>query len=839
MSKDYMTDGRASWITYANPQGSVFVEDKNPWEFHLTIEDQLAPITDVRGVAIFRKVFTARDVKNARIDATALGVFDLWCNGQRVGRQTSNGDVEFDELKPGWTEYRKRVLYYSYDITSYIREGENVLLAAVAPGWYNGRIALGTYGKTHVSFLGALHLLDAGGDRTIYTDDSWDACWGGRIRAADIWDGELCDGREMSYAEMSLVNTRDIDWDVPTEESYDIFVTPHIGPTVKARAGLSRKPVSINVYNGTVDNGSDHGRINVVRTVEGGDVFSLKKGERAIIDFGQNLVGYPVFTVKGTMGTQVTARVSEMLNDSGDKARLNDGPEGSLYTANYRSAKAKVSYITRGDAGGEAYRPTFTYLGFRYCELLATDDVEISDLTAAVVGSDTRETGRIETSHKDVNRLISNILWGQRGNYLSVPTDCPQRDERLGWMFDTHAFAGTAAYNADVRGFFHKWLQDMRDSQAENGMYPDVVPAVRVIGFGGAAWSDAGIIVPHVMWKMYGDNALVEAHYESMERYMDWLATTDLMGAAPTYGDWLGCEYTDPRLVGVAYYAHDARCMEAMSRAIGREDRAAHYREVYENVRDKFRSLYCDENGDLIESARSQTCYLLALYVDLLDEDSSVRATAALRQKILDNGCKLSTGFVGTYILNNVLAEHGENDLAYSLLLQPEFPSWLYSVHQGATTMWEEWNSYTHEKGFYGHGMSSFNHYAFGAVEEWMYRHMAGIESSEDAPGFAHPILQPKPDVRRPEDIPEGQERITWVKASYDSCVGTIVSNWDMTDGFVYETTVPLMSTLYLPVLTDAETFVANGCTCRFGDYERVGNTVKLTLEAGTYIFKE
>ena len=406
MSKDYMTDGRASWITYADPKGSVFVVDKNPWEHPLTIEDQLALITDVRGVAIFRKVFTVHDIKNARIDATALGVFDLWCNGQRVGRRTNDGSVEFDELKPGWTDFRKRVLYYSYDITSYIREGENVLLVAVAPGWYNGRIALGTYGKTHVSFLGALRLLDGAGDRTVYTDDSWDAYWGGHIRAGDIWDGELCDGREPSYAEMSLISERDIEWDTPTVESYDIFVTPHIGPTVKARAWLYRKPVSIQIYDGTVDNGTDHGAINVVRIIDDHDTFSLKKGERAIIDFGQNVVGYPVFTVRCAAGTQVTVRVSEMLNDSGDNTRLNDGPAGSLHTVNYRSAKAKISYIARGDQNGETYRPTFTYLGFQYCEFLATDDVEITGLTAAVVGSDTRETGRIETSHKDINKLI-------------------------------------------------------------------------------------------------------------------------------------------------------------------------------------------------------------------------------------------------------------------------------------------------------------------------------------------------------------------------------------------------------------------------------------------------
>ena len=294
-----------------------------------------------------------------------------------------------------------------------------------------------------------------------------------------------------------------------------------------------------------------------------------------MLDFGQNMVGWPTFTARGAAGTSLQIRFGEMLNDSGLKSRGNDNPEGSIYSINYRSAKAKLCYILNGQ--DDAYRPTFSFFGFRYCEIRATADVTFENLTAEVVGSANRETGHMETSNADVNRLISNVLWGQRGNYLSVPTDCPQRDERLGWTGDTQAFCCTAAYNADVDGFFHKWLQDARDSQAENGMYPDVIPKVRVVGWGGAAWSDAGIIVPYTMWKMYADTDIIREHYASMERYMDWLATTDLSGPNATYGDWLAYEPTDARYISVAYYALDARYMAAMSRAIDRADRAAHY----------------------------------------------------------------------------------------------------------------------------------------------------------------------------------------------------------------------------------------------------------------------
>ncbi len=838
MSKDYMTDSRATWITCFP---AVATEEKaweNPWQHPLGKEGMFTPIENKGGLALFRRQFEIHDLAAARVDATSLGIYELWCNGRRVGRE-ENGQTVYDELKPGWTDYNDRVLYYSYDLAPYLCEGTNTLVAAVAPGWYNGRINYATYGEnTHVAFLAAIHLLDAGGDRTIYTDHAWQGAWGGSIRAADLWDGELYDANYPTPAALST-GCDCVSWGDVTLEEHDLFVTPHVGPTIMVRDGLCRRPESIVIYHGTEDNGSDYGKIHVVRTYESAADFELKKGEAAVIDLGQNMVGHPAFSVKGEKGTTVLVRFGEMLNDSGSIARGNDNPEGSIYSVNYRSAKAKIYYTLSGKAEGEFYEPTFTFFGFRYLEITATEDVILTDLVCPVIGSATREIGHMETSHPDVNQLISNIIWGQRGNYLSVPTDCPQRDERLGWTGDTQAFCGTAAYNADVDGFFHKWLQDARDSQHENGMYPDVIPTVRVVGFGGAAWSDAGIIVPYTMWKMYADTAIIEEHYASMERYMDWLASTDHQGPNPHYGDWLAYEPTDARYICVAYYALDAMYMEAMSRAIGRHDRAAHYAAVYEDQRDYFRTTYCDENGDLRPEHRTQCGYLLALRVGLLKEENRPAAVAALKQKIVDNGYKLSTGFVGSCILNEVLAEFGENNLAYSLLLQTENPSWLYSVHQGATTIWERWNSYTKATGFGDVSMNSFNHYAYGAVQEWMYRHIAGIETTEAAPGFAHPILQPKPDTRTPAEIPAGQEKITWAKTSYESYAGLIVSNWDMRDGFTYECTVPVASTLYLPILTDAATYTVNGVEKRFDEAKKssCGKCIVLGLAAGHYTF--
>lgn len=838
MSKDYMTEGHAAWISYADPAGAVPSEKTNPWETPIGAADQFAPIVDKNGIALFRKTFTVRELKAARVDATALGIYDLYVNGKRVGRQAGREDAApYDELKPGWTDYTARCLYYSYDLAPYLTEGENTLLAAVAPGWYNGRIALGTYGETHIALLAAIRLSDADGERVLYTDKTWEASWGSAIRAADIWDGEMYDANQPSLATISEKQDS-LHWGTPAEETHDLFVTPQVGSTITVRPNLTRKPETVTVYRGTEDNGSDYGKIHVVRTLTGNS-FTLAAGEAAVLDFGQNMVGWPTFTARGAAGTSLQIRFGEMLNDSGLKSRGNDNPEGSIYSINYRSAKAKLCYILNGQ--DDAYRPTFSFFGFRYCEIRATADVTFENLTAEVVGSANRETGHMETSNADVNRLISNVLWGQRGNYLSVPTDCPQRDERLGWTGDTQAFCCTAAYNADVDGFFHKWLQDARDSQAENGMYPDVIPKVRVVGWGGAAWSDAGIIVPYTMWKMYADTDIIREHYASMERYMDWLATTDLSGPNATYGDWLAYEPTDARYISVAYYALDARYMAAMSRAIDRADRAAHYDSLFEQICDHFRRIYCNAEGDLNPEVRTQTGYLLALRNDLLLPERRPAAVAALKQKIIDNGYKLSTGFVGSCILNEVLAEFGENDLAYSLLLQTENPSWLYSVHQGATTIWERWNSYTKATGFGDVGMNSFNHYAYGAVQEWMYRHIAGIETTEQAPGFAHPILQPKPDTRSAEEIPDGQEKITWARTSFASPVGLIESAWDMTDGFTYTCRVPVAATLHLPLIGNAETLVINGVAHKPDEFRLcpVGKGVTIELAPGAYTIEQ
>lgn len=826
--------GIAAWLAVEKPAESNDETRKNPWEYEITTEDQFAPIHDDKGISMLRKVFDAADVTSAELEITALGVFDVWINGRRVGVKAEDGSVVYDELKPGASTYDKRVLVYTYDVKDYLTEGKNVILAVISSGWWNGRIATDSYGNEPCALLAELKL---NGKTALVTDESWQTKWGGPVRAADIWDGEKYDANEDGFDKLSAVDYDASDWKAPVITEHDILTTPHIGPTIRIRKHLERKPVTLTVYDGSVDNGTDFGEIHVIHAGAGEEAVSLKKGQIALYDLGQNMVGVPFVRLTAAKGCELQIRVGEMLNDSGLKSRGNDNPKGSMYTINYRSAKAKAYYVANG-SGEEEYRPAFTFFGFRYVEISATEDVEILGFRGLVIGSDIRETGTMETSNKDVNQLISNIIWGQRGNYLSIPTDCPQRDERFGWTGDTQIFCNTAAYNADVDGFFHKWLQDARDSQNDAGAYPDVIPGSRLVGYGAAAWGDAGIVVPYVIWKMFGDTEIVREHYDSMEKYMGYLASRGLKGPRPVYGDWLAYEPTDKTYICVVYYALDARMMAKLSAAIGKTDRADYYQSLYERIRNYFRAIYCIGNGELQLQYRTQTGYLLALRADLLRADYKAAAVKALHDKIVANGYRLSTGFVGAGILNETLAEAGENDLAYSLLLQTENPSWLYSVYQGATTIWERWDSYTLTKGFGNVGMNSFNHYAYGSVQEWMYRHVAGIEVDEAAPGFDHLILQPKPDTRAPEDIPAGQEKITWVNTTFESRRGTIVSNWSTELGFAYHCETPVSATLRLPKLTDADTFTMNGKTCAFADFAADGNAVVMELEPGEYDFR-
>lgn len=775
--------------------------------------------TNTKGMPMFRKTFNVeKKVASAMLFTSGLGVYDLFMNGKRVGHVQSDGSTIYEELKPGWTDFRKRVFYSTHDVTSLLSEGKNALASVVTSGWWAGAVMHGAYGSPTMGFMAKLLITyDDGTQEVIVSDLSWLSSTHGALKLGDIYDGEIYDARLSS--DWAAAAYDDSQWN-GVEENLEFKgqVDAFTGGYVQTLPLLFQHPKTISVYEGTKSTGTDFGMANVVYTQDGSGPINLKKGQAVIIDFGQNVVGWVNFKVKGQAGNRLKMRFVEMLNDNGSRSRGNDGPGGTPYLANLRSAKASLYYTLRGDAVGESYHSSTTFFGFRYCEITPSDDVEILSIEAQPISSSTDDRGSIETSSDLVNQLFSNIKCGQRGNLLSVPTDCPQRDERLGWMADTQVFSTTGLYNAYMESFYRKWMQDVRDGQNSQGAYPGVAPECWGTPFGQTVWADAGIVVPYNLYMMTGNKDILRENYASMERYMNFLATQQFdgykyNGGGLTWGDWLSFVTTDTRYIAVAYYAYVTQLMATMSRALstGANDtyarKAVQYDELFENIKTEFRSRYITP----AVKQTTQTAYLMALQFNLLDGEAEIdNFKNRLMRNIRNNGYKLNTGFAGTAILNTTLSRFNLNEYAYDLLLQRNCPSWLYSVDQGATTIWERWNSYTKESGFGDPGMNSFNHYSYGAVGEWMYRYMLGIEYDPQQPGFSHIILQPQPDLR--ESLPTGQSLITSATGYHQSYYGNIRSSWQTQGGddFTYECTVPVntTATLYLPVATeDTEVF--------------------------------
>lgn len=796
---------------------NYFSSKNSPWG---QAKPRLYQHTDLvawKGLPMFVKDFDIDCADGAKVIFTALGCVDIFINGKRL---------EGAEMKPGWSSYDKRTLYMEKDASSLVKAGKNRILAVVSAGWYTGRIAGERFGDGAPVVKIAVV---CGGKVAASTDESWKCKVGGQIRTADIWDGEYRDGREDNYSDISLVSYNLEEWEDAAVFDYKGEVTPFVGSEVKVRESLAIKPEKITISDGIKYNGTHYGKISVCEE-NAALPYTLKIGQKMTVDMGQETVGWLKIKVKAKKGTEIKMRYAEFLNDSGDINRGNDGPEGSVYTINLRSAFGKAYYVTGSDEA-EEYKPTFTFFGYRYIELSADNDVEFFDITAEIVGNDNIETGKIETSDPMVNKLISNALWGQRSNYLSVPTDCPQRDERLGWTGDAQAFSVTAAYNADVYGFFRKWMQDMRDSQSESGGYADVNPRVGCCSSEDAcAWSDAGVIIPYNLYKIYGDDTMIKEHFDSMEKYIAGLVEKyGYSGAIPRYGDWLAYDWCENEYISSAYFVHDIDMMIYMCPVAGKEDRIPYY----EDLRVKAYEYFCDKFlKDGVPVEQTQCNKIIALAFGLLSEEKEAEVADALAQQIKDNGDRLSCGFLGTYNLCPTLSKYGKDKTAYNLLLQRNEPSWLYSIDQGATTIWERWNSYTKETGFGDVGMNSFNHYAYGAIVEWMYRYMAGIEAIK--PGFSEFELCPKIDMRTADELPAGQKNINWVKAEFNSRSGLIKSEWNTENGLTYKCVVPegTKAVLTLPVVAD--TITVNGVEQKTDNAKGI---FEMILESGEYIF--
>lgn len=697
----------------------------------------------------------------ARLYATARGVYEPRINGHRVGDH---------ELAPGWTEYHRRIQYQAYDATELLHEGANVLAATVADGWWSGhagfdpRRAAQHYGDSP-SFLAQLVVEFAdGSQQVIATDSSWSE-QPGALLAADLFMGQHTDARRHTPG-----------WDTPAG-------TP---------AGFQPVTVTDTTLGPLVAEPDEP--VRVLRDMPA-IVVQQRGAARFMVDFGQNLVGRVRLTIRGAEpGRRIVLRHAETLSD------------GELYVDNLRRARATDSYTT-GGADIEVFEPQFTYHGFRYAEVdNYPGDLSAADIAARVLHSDTPWTGHFECSDPMVNQLQSNITWGQRGNFVAVPTDCPQRDERLGWLADAQIFTPTASRNADVSAFFARWLADVVEGQDADGAFRDVAPIVTVNREAAPAWGDAGVIIPWHLWRTYGDRRILEHCFDAMAAWVAHIRrhNPDLRWRHRTgnsYGDWLQVDALTPRdVLSTAYFAHSADIVAQSAQVLGRHREAAEHRELYQAIRQAFIDSYVTEDGAV--EGGTQTAYLLAIAFGLLPDALIPAATQHLAADIEERDNRLSTGFVGVALLCPVLADHGRPDLAYALLHQEEFPSWGYSIRHGATTIWERWDGWTEHGGFQSAQMNSFNHYSFGSVGDWLFGRVAGIDQTPTSVAYRELLLRP---------LPGG--RLTWARAEQQTARGHVACGWSISEGRITVTaTVPPGSTAVLEIPTaDPDSVLESG----------------------------
>ena len=686
-----------------------------------------------------RKEFSVSGkISRASLYVTAQGHVEMHLNGKRVGDEY---------FTPGWTDYRKRIYYRTFDVTDMLKNGPNAIGAILGDGWFRGNISIlgqNQYGD-RLRLLSQLHIdYTDGTSEIVASDPSWKASFG-PIVLSDMFEGETYDARK----EISGWDTPGFDemgW-ASVDTGSTIASAIEAYPGVPVRKSQELKPIELN---------------------------KLASGD-TVFDLGQNFSGWIRLKVKGTTGTKVVMQFGEMLN-----------ADGSVYTANLRSATATDNYILKG-TGEETWEPHFTFHGFRYVQLSGLESEPTPDtVTGIVIQSDAPMTSALACSNPMLNQLQSNILWGQRSNYLEVPTDCPQRDERMGWTGDTQVFIRTGTYNQDVAAFFTKWNVDLMDTQNTAGTFGQQAPVFH--GHGSPAWADAGIICPWTIYKVYGDVRMIERHYAAMAKFIEYCRKKGLGGPGGGFGDWLAIGSKTPKeLISTAYFGYTTSLMAEIADALGKEEDAAKYRALFEDIRSHFQKTFVNEDGKITDE--SQTSYCLALHYNLLNEKQRVQAAAHLVDRLEAKGYHLSVGFVGVSILLPTLTEIGRSDLAYRLIQNKTYPSWGYSIEQGATTIWERWNSYTKKDGFGDVGMNSFNHYAYGACGEWMFRSMLGIDT--DGVGFKKITMKPELGVG-----------VTWAKGHYDSIFGRISSDWKLDESrFQWDVTVPpnTTATIYVP----------------------------------------
>jgi alpha-L-rhamnosidase len=769
------------------------------------IEPDIAANTKISEPAkMLRKAFEVKAaITSARAYITGLGLYEAEINGRRVGDEV---------LTPGWTSYDTRVQYQTYDITDQIQPGANVVGVTLGDGWYSGFLAWrdnrNTWGENARLLLQIEIKYVDGSKQLVVSDGSWKAATG-PILLSDIYNGETYDARQ-ERSGWSSSGFDDSNWaavKVVTGRK-DVLIAPQ-APAVRRMAEL--KPVA---------------------------VMTTPAGE-TVVDMGQNMVGWIRLKVKGPAGKTIVLRHAEVLDRF-----------GNFYTENLRNAQQTIRYTLKG-GGQEVYEPHFTFQGFRYVLVEGWPGVlKPDDLTGIVVYSDMSITGHFESSDAMLNQLQHNIQWGQKGNFVDVPTDCPQRDERLGWTGDAQVFAPTACFNMDAAGFFIKWLKDVAADQQPDGAIPHVIPNVLSHGkdTGSSAatgWADACVVIPWQVYLAYGDRRVLEEQFDSMTKWVGYMrkqaGDSYLWNTGPHFGDWLAfnttrSDYpgatTDKDFIATAYFAYSTSLLQRIATILGYQTEARDYAQLLEKIKTAFNKEFVTASGRL--SPNTQTAYSLALAFDLLPEALRPVATRRLADDVKAFG-HITTGFLGTPLICHVLTRYGYNDLAYMLLNRKEYPSWLYPITMGATTIWERWDGIKPDSTFQSKGMNSFNHYAYGAIGEWMYRVITGIAIDPAHPGYKHFFLRPQPGGG-----------LTQARASHRSLYGEIESAWQMDGSRLKVTfTIPPNSTATatlpqarLEGLTEMTSRKAVPKTAGISDAAQDGEHVTMTLGSGTYTFQ-
>jgi len=762
------------------------------------IEPGYAEDTLMRPSPLFRKEFSSnKKIVNAVVYITAHGLYETSINGERIGNAY---------LTPGWTSYKTRLQYQTYDVTNLIKNGNNAIGVTLGSGWYRGIIGfndnINVYGKD-IALLFQLNITYSDGStQTITSDNTWKSSTG-EVRYAEIYNGETIDAR-LDKTGWQLPGYNDKEWSnaKPADFSFS-NLTATINEPVRKHETF--KPVRI---------------------------FTTPKGEQ-VIDFGQNLVGWVTIKVKGKAGDSVKISHAEVL----DK-------KGNFYTENLRAAKAEDIYILKDDKE-EMFEPHFTWHGFQFIKVEGLhEDLKPGNFTAVALYSDMQPTGTFTTSDTLINHLQHNIQWGQKGNFLDVPTDCPQRDERLGWTGDAQVFSRTATFNMNVHNFFAKWVKDIAADQFADGSVPFVIPNVLGAGAGGSTgWADVSTIIPWNMYLAYGDKNILANQYSSMKAWVDYMKSkseNNLWQSGFHFGDWLfyhpqddndgRAAVTDKYLIAQCFYAHSTQLLINAAKILNKDDDVQTYSTLLQKIKEAFLKEYVTPNSRLVSG--TQTAYVLALNFDMLPDNLRTQAVKRLVENIEDYDDHLTTGFLGTPYLCHVLTRFDYDSIAYKLLLQDTYPSWLYPVKMGATTIWERWDGKRPDSSFENAGMNSFNHYAYGAIGDWMYRTMAGIDTYEDGVGYKHIKIQPHIGGK-----------FTNVAAGLQTYYGKISSEWKINgDTILMNVEIPAntTATVFIPAKDEADITENNQSLSSIKEIKFSGienGYVKIELGSGVYHF--